>query len=132
MLEELLQSILPELRQMAKAQTVIGDPIQAGESTVIPVSKVSVGFVAGGGKDAKDGGSGSGSGGGASIEPIAFIVITNGKVQLVPVTSKDTTVGKVIDLVPDILDRVGLKEKKQESQADEPNTDEDGEDSETE
>lgn len=132
MLEELLQSILPELRQMAKAQTVIGDPIQAGESTVIPVSKVSVGFVAGGGKDAKEGGSGSGSGGGASIEPIAFIVITDGKVHLVPVTSKDTTIGKVIDLVPDILDRVGLKEKKKGSQSDTPESDRKEQDSETE
>lgn len=115
MLDEILKSLLPELREIARAQTVIGDPIQAGESTVIPVSKVSVGFGAGGSKDDKPGG--MGTGGGAMIEPIAFIVITDGKVQLVPVTSKDTTIGKVIDMVPDILDRVGLKEKKGKKQA---------------
>lgn len=112
MLDELLKSVLPELRQMAKAQTVIGDPIQAGDSTVIPVSKVSVGFGGGGGKQSdKEGG--SGAGGGAMIEPIAFIVVTGGKVQLLPLTAKDTTIGKVIDLVPDILNRLGLKVEKE-------------------
>ncbi len=125
MLEELLQSVLPELRQIAKAQTVIGDPIQAGDSTVVPVSKVSVGFGAGEGRDPKQGG--GGTGGGAMIEPIAFIVITEGKVQLVPVTSKDTTVGKVIDLVPEILDRVGLKEKAEKNQETDESKDTDGE-----
>ncbi|MCF7803496.1 MAG: sporulation protein [Candidatus Marinimicrobia bacterium] len=109
MIEELIKSVLPELRQIAKGQTVVGEPIQAGDSTVIPVSKVSVGFGAGGGGSEKDNGQGSGTGGGASIEPVAFIVITDGKVQLVPLTSKDTTIGKVIDMVPEILDRVGLK-----------------------
>ena len=114
MIEELIKTVLPELRQIAKAQTVVGDPIQAGGSTVVPVSKVSVGFGAGGGSgddEAKGKGRGSGTGGGASIEPVAFIVITDGKVQLVPLTSKDTTIGKVIDLVPEILDRVGFKDK---------------------
>jgi len=123
MIEQLLKSVLPELRQMAKAQTVVGEPIQAGDSTVIPVSKVSVGFAAGGGKNEKQGM--DGSGGGAMIEPIAFIVITGGKVQLVPVTSKDTVVGKVIDMVPDILDRVGLREQKEDSDStDEENNEE--------
>jgi len=115
MIEELLKSVLPELRQMAKAQTVVGDPITAGDSTVIPISKVSVGFGGGGGKQGESEG-GSGAGGGAMIEPIAFIVVTDGKVQLLPLTSKDTTIGKVIDLVPDILNRVGLKDKKKKAQ----------------
>ncbi len=113
MIDELLKSVLPELRQIAKAQTVIGDPIQAGDSTVVPVSKVSVGFGAGGGaKEEKE--SGSGAGGGAMIEPIAFIVVTDGKVQLLPLTSRHTTIGKVIDLVPDILNRVGFKSEKED------------------
>lgn len=115
MIEELLKSVLPELRQMAKAQTVVGDPITAGDSTVIPISKVSVGFGGAGGKQGGNEG-GTGAGGGAMIEPIAFIVVTDGKVQLLPLTSKDTTIGKVIDLVPDILNRVGLKDKKKKSQ----------------
>ena len=117
MLEELLKTVLPELRQIAKGQTVVGDPITAGESTVIPISKVSVGFGAGGGGDEKSG-RGSGTGGGASIEPIALIVITDGKVQLVPVRAKDTTVGKIIDMVPEILDRVGLKDKMKSGEPD--------------
>lgn len=110
MIDELLKSVLPELRQIAKGQTVVGDPIQAGESTVIPISKVSVGFGAGGGGDEKSG-KGSGTGGGASIDPIALIVVTDGKVQFISVREKDTTIGKIIDMVPEILDRVGLKDK---------------------
>ncbi len=110
MFEDLLKTVLPELRQIAKGQTVVGDPIQAGESTVIPISKVSVGFGAGGGGGEEKSQQGGGTGGGAMIEPIALIVITDGRVQLVPVTAKDTTVGKIIDLVPEILDRVGLKD----------------------
>ncbi|MBD3276322.1 MAG: sporulation protein [Candidatus Marinimicrobia bacterium] len=129
MIEDLLKSVLPELRQMAKAQTVVGDPITAGESTVIPISKVSVGFGGGGGKQGENEG-GTGAGGGAMIEPIAFIVVTDGKVQLLPLTSKDTTIGKVIDLVPDILNRVGLKDKKKKSQKSK-DVDEDTEDSKT-
>jgi sporulation protein YtfJ len=129
MIEDLLKSVLPELRQMAKAQTVVGDPISAGDSTVIPISKVSVGFGGGGGKQGENEG-GTGAGGGAMIEPIAFIVVTDGKVQLLPLTSKDTTIGKVIDLVPDILNRVGLKDKKKKSQKSK-DVDENTEDSET-
>jgi len=128
MIEELLQAVLPELRQMAKAQTVVGEPIQAGESTVVPVSKVSVGFGAGGGEGESSKGKGSGTGGGAMIEPVAFIVITEGKVKLVPLTAKDTTIGKVIDLVPEILDRVGKKtpetEEADEEESEEQQTEE--------
>jgi len=123
MFEDLLKTVLPELRQIAKGQTVVGDPIQAGASTVIPISKVSVGFGAGGGGEEKTG-RGQGTGGGAMIEPIAMIVITDGRVQLVPVTAKDTTVGKIIDLVPEILDRVGLKDKIRSEKSDEDESEE--------
>ncbi len=116
MIDELLKAVLPELRQMAKAQTVVGDPVQAGDSTVIPVSKVSVGFGAGGGEGEDPKGKGSGTGGGAMIEPVAFIVITEGKVKVVPLTAKDTTIGKVIDLVPEIMDRVGKKERAEQGE----------------
>lgn len=125
MIEELLKEVLPELRQMAKAQTVVGEPIQAGESTVIPVSKVSVGFGAGGGEGDGQKNKGSGTGGGAMIDPVAFIVITAGKVKLVPLTAKDTTIGKVIDLVPEILDRVGRKKEEEEEEPEETPDEED-------
>jgi len=88
----MIKNLLAELREMIKTETVVGEPIEAGDSVVIPVSKVSVGFGGGGGGSKADekaaGGEGSGIGGGASIEPVAFIVITEGKAQLLTLALK--------------------------------------------
>ena len=70
-IEKLAETLLEKLRFITKAETVIGDPIQAGESTVIPVSRVSVGFGFGGHQNKGDT---SASGGGASVDPVAFLV----------------------------------------------------------
>ncbi|MCC7429406.1 sporulation protein [bacterium] len=118
-LEDLVKTVMSELKSMVKTETVVGQPVKAGETVIIPVSKVTVGFGAGGG-DGKDGatnnsGSGSGTGGGASIEPIAFIVVNpQGKAQLLPVTQKEITIGKIIDSIPDILAKFGFGEKNTE------------------
>ncbi|OQX60129.1 sporulation protein [candidate division KSB1 bacterium] len=120
----MIKNLLAELREMIKTETVVGEPIEAGDSVVIPVSKVSVGFGGGGGGSKADektaGGEGSGIGGGASIEPVAFIVITEGKAQLLTLAPKrEFGLGKVIDLIPEILNKVkDLKSKpvKEETQ----------------
>ncbi len=110
-LQTILKDVLAELRQMVKTETVVGKPIQAGDSVVVPVSKVSVGFGGGGGeraeKNQKGANGGTGLGGGATIEPVAFIVITNGKAQLLSLTRQETfNWGKVVDLIPDLIDQV--------------------------
>lgn len=114
---DMVKSLLEELKQIVRTETVIGQPIQAGDSTVIPVSKVMFGFGGGGGtspKEKKESGSGTGIGGGASIEPLAFIVITDGKAQLLSVKEKGgITPGKVVDLLPEIIEQFkGFKSKK--------------------
>lgn len=108
--DEMIRNLLQELQQIVRTQTVVGEAMQAGNSTVIPVSKVMFGFGGGGGnvpgKKQETGGA-SGVGGGASIEPVAFIVITNGKAQLLSLKEKGgLTPGKVIDLIPEILEHV--------------------------
>lgn len=114
-IHNLIKTLLGELKELVKTESVVGEPIQAGETTVIPVSKVSFGFGGGGGntpskKDTPA--EGSGIGGGASIEPVAFIVIHDGKAQLINLRSKDGLGGKVMDLIPDLLDKVkGFREK---------------------
>lgn len=117
-INEMIKKLLAELGQMVKTESVIGEPIQAGDTTVIPVSRISFGFGGGGGTTPSkktEAGEGSGFGGGAQIEPVAFIVIHDGKAQLLNVEDKDGfSVGKVVDLIPEIIDKVkGMRNKKE-------------------
>lgn len=112
--DDLIKTVMTELKAICRTETVVGQPVKAGETVIIPVSKVSVGFGSGGG-DGKEGesgnsGSGSGTGGGASIDPVAFIVVTpEGKAQLLPLTQKEVTISKIIDLIPDVLSKFGFE-----------------------
>ena len=75
---DILKGVVSELKEMARSESIIGDPITVGDKTVIPIVKINVGFGAGGGQgedDKKRAGFGGGGGGGASIEPAAFIII---------------------------------------------------------
>ena len=109
-LEEVLRTVLDEFRTIASADTIIGKAIQAGNSTIIPVSKVSIGFAGGGSSNTnKDKGSGTGTGGGASIEPVAFIVITDGKVSIQRIKAGDTGLGELLEKVPGLISRIWKK-----------------------
>ncbi len=100
-IEQFADILLEKLRFISQAETVIGKPIQAGEhTTIIPVSRVSLGFGLGGhsGK-----GEITGSGGGASVEPVAFLVISGDDVRVVPVTRDNSMLSKIVDIVPDVV-----------------------------
>ncbi len=100
-IEQFADILLEKLRFISQAETVIGKPIQAGEhTTIIPVSRVSLGFGLGGhsGK-----GEITGSGGGASVEPVAFLVLSGDDVRIVPVTRDNSMLSKIVDLVPDVM-----------------------------
>jgi uncharacterized spore protein YtfJ len=92
--------ILEKLRSIAQTDTVIGKPILLDQVTLIPVSKVSVGFGLGSNTGKSEM---AGSGGGLSVEPIAFIVVSDGKAQLMSLTRERDVFGKAIDLVPEVL-----------------------------
>ncbi len=92
--------ILEKLRSIAQTDTVIGKPIVLDQVTLIPVSKVSVGFGLGSNTGKSEM---AGSGGGLSVEPIAFIVVSDGKAQLMSLTRERDVFGKAIDLVPEVL-----------------------------
>ena len=115
-IETLVKTVLSELREITKTKTVVGDPLQLGETTIVPVSRISLGFAVGGGsKDSKNG-QGEGTGGGATIEPVAFFVVRGEKVDLITIKKEDVGLGKVIDLVPQIIEKVkNIKEKKTKS-----------------
>ena len=115
--ETLIERVLGELHRIVQTETVIGTPVQAGELTLIPVSKISFGFGAGGGQEGKGQ---SGTGGGASVEPIAFLIVdASGKVQIMTLADKEVGWGQIAALVPEAVEKmrkfVGKKDSKEET-----------------
>lgn len=110
---DILKGVVGELREIAKSETVIGQPVSVGDKTVIPVVKVSVGFGAGGGQgehQTSGAGFGGGGGGGARIEPVAFILLDDSGASLLPV-SKGKWEG-LIDAIPGFAQKVSkMKEQ---------------------
>ncbi len=112
-LPNMLDSTIAKIREMVDVNSVIGEPITADGVTIIPVSKVSVGF-AGGGSDfttknsaGKDTPFGGGAGAGVNVVPIAFLIIKDGNVRMLPVaTPANTTADRIVEMVPDTLDKV--------------------------
>lgn len=118
---DLIKNVMGEIENVMQTRTVVGDPISAGEFTVIPVSKVSFGFGAGGGgKELKSkGGSGEGVGGGWSIEPVAFIVVGKEGARLYSIKHEESLAGRLIDLAPKVAEKVkDFMEKREEPVSD--------------
>ena len=122
---ELMENTLSKIREMVDVNTIVGSPITTVDGiTLIPVSKVSFGFAAGGSdfqtKGAKEGqpdSFGGGSGAGVKIEPVSFLVIRDGSVRMIGANAESqTSVEKFIDAVPEIIDKVKevLPKKKDE------------------
>ena len=111
---QLMHTTLESVQAMADANTIVGEPIRADGVTLIPVSRLSLG-VAGGGTEFStkkqqmggDNAFGGGSGASAKLEPVSFLVIRDGQVKLLPVAPPPaTTVDRVIDTVPEVVDKV--------------------------
>ncbi len=100
--------------------TIVGEPITTPDGiTLVPVSKVTFGF-ASGGSDLplkEKGGFGGGNGAGIKIEPVSFIVIRGDSVRMLNVAPPaSTTVDRLVELIPEVIDRVDdyLKKRKAE------------------
>jgi len=128
-INDLLSTTMEKIRTMVDANTIIGQPIQAEGVTLIPVSKLSFGFASGGSdfttknqKPATPNTFGGGTGAGAKLEPLAFLVVKGDSVRLLSVAPPPaTTVDRVIDMVPEVVDKVtGFIEKQQEKKAADP------------
>jgi len=100
------------MREMIDANTIVGEPIVTADgTTLIPVSKVNFGFVGGGSDFSKKqdhkNGFGGGTGAGVNITPVAFVIAKGDKVDLIYVTPTPlTTVDRIIETVPDVIDKV--------------------------
>lgn len=117
-LTDVIQAALEKIQYLAKTDVVIGQPIVAGEITIIPVSRVSVGFAAAsGGKEASYG-SGEGTGGGITVTPVAFISVNKDKVQVHSLTDMDPIVSKIVNMTPDVVNWFSKLIKKGEGKED--------------
>ena len=113
-LPNMLENTIAKMREMVDVNSVIGDPITTADGvTIIPISKVTVGF-AGGGSDyvsknanKQDNPFGGGVGGGMKVTPIAFLIVKDGAVRMLPVAlPANTTTERIVELVPDMLDKL--------------------------
>ena len=111
-LPNMLDSTIQKIKEMVDVNSVIGEPISTPDGvTIIPVSKVSVGF-GGGGSDFvnKNGGEnpfGGGAGGGVKVTPICFLIVKDGNVRMMPVAQPaNTTADRIVEMVPDTIDKL--------------------------
>ena len=110
-LPNMLENTIAKIKEMIDVNSVIGNPITTPDGvTVIPVSKVSVGF-GGGGSDfaskTSENPFGGGVGGGVKVTPVCFLVIKDGNVRMLSVpTPANTTTERIVEMLPDTLDKI--------------------------
>jgi len=125
----LMQTAMENIKDMVDVNTIVGEPVQTPDGSVImPISKVGFGFAAGGseftGMDESSGSGqhrsngqdahnasvslpfGGGSGGGVSITPIAFLVVGSQGVKVVPLDSQTHLLERLIDAAPEWVDKL--------------------------
>lgn len=118
----LMDTTMEKIKEMIDVNTIIGEPITSPDGTlIIPVSKVSYGFAAGGSdlptkKENKDC-FGGGSGAGVTIQPVAFLTVYQGAVRLVSVDREEGTADKLVSMIPDVLKKVKGVFKKDKSES---------------
>ena len=107
---DLMDASMSKIREMVDSNTIIGEPIQTPDGvTLIPVSRLSFCFGCGGGDYGKQTPAmfGGASTAGVKVEPVAFLVVKDGVTRVMPVALPAVgTVDRVIDLVPQVMDRV--------------------------
>ncbi len=123
---ELMTDTIQKLQDMMMVNTIVGDPIVAGDVTLIPVSRMSMGFGTGGSelptKQAKEGSApfGGGGGGGVNLSPVGFLVVRGTDVKFVPVAiPAGSTIDRIIEMVPDLMEKATdfLDKKKAEKES---------------
>lgn len=129
-INDLMATTMSKIREMVDVNTIVGQAIDVGDVTIIPVSRVSFGFGSGGSDlPAKNlpadraNPFGGGSGAGVSIVPIGFLIIKGDSVRMIPVAQPaSSTADRVIDMIPDVVDKISAmipKKDKQEEPAEE-------------
>ncbi len=126
-IQGLMYTAMQSIRDMIDVNTIVGDPVETPDGTVIiPISKVGLGFGVGGSDHSahktpvdKQAMFGGGAGGGVSITPVAFMVVGKGQIRLMPVNPNTTIYDRILDMVPTAIDKLvemkdSIKAKKEE------------------
>ena len=123
-IQGMMATAMQSIKEMVDVNTIVGTPVETKDGTVIiPISKVSFGFAAGGSdipakKDYKDEKSfGGGSGAGVSIQPVAFMVVAENQIKLLPVNTSENPLDKIVDYIPDAVEKITnlIKTKKKDN-----------------
>jgi len=121
-IQGLMKTAMENIKEMVDVNTIVGDPVETPDGSVImPISKVGFGFAAGGSEFGAEENSlnrndavnakvslpfGGGSGGGVSITPIAFLVVSKQGVKIVPLDNQTHLLERLIDSAPTVVDRI--------------------------
>ena len=133
---ELLEVLAKQVRELAKTETVVGDPIVVGDTTIVPISRVMVGFGSGSGSgDVNEAGKGeevgaAGGGGGVRIEPAAIIVKRGDDVSVMAAPGKRGALAEMFEQVPGLIEKVVSAKQAKGEDAEKKGKQEKGEDSE--
>lgn len=114
-----MSTTLSRLRDMIDVNTVIGEAVETkGGTVIIPISRVSVGFVTGGGEyngngEQKDQGDGQlpfagGTGAGVTVQPVGFLVVEGPSVRVVPVDDR-ALLDRLLDVAPQLIDKIAAQ-----------------------
>ena len=122
-IDTMMQTTMEQIRSMVDVNTVIGTPVTGAKgSTIIPISKVSFGFVAGGGEYAAEEARGrsvpnenypfaGGSGAGVSVQPVGFLVVGEDCVKVLPAQS-NSAVERLVEMLPQMMEEFSPKGEK--------------------
>ena len=106
----ILATTIEKVRQLVDVSTIVGEPIKLSEEiTVIPVSKVTYGFASGGADFPSKSNQelfGGGGGAGITINPVAFLILRDGEVTLKHITANDNAAERIVNMIPDVIDKV--------------------------
>ncbi len=111
-IQGLMQTAMTNIREMVDVNTIIGDAVTTPDGTVIiPISKVTFGFVAGGGKgecEVKEtkNGFGGGSGGGVIVRPVGFLVCSSSQGIRFMGVDNQNVYDKLLDLMPQAMEKI--------------------------
>lgn len=125
-IDNMMQTTMESIRGMVDVNTVVGAPVmdQKG-TTIIPISKVSFGFVAGGGEYAVEDGKqkpvptdifpfAGGTGAGVSVQPVGFLVVTENQVKVLPAQTTGA-MERMVELLPQLIEELNAKDEKKKN-----------------
>lgn len=126
---DLMGTTIEKLQEMVSSNTVVGEPIRTDDVTLIPISKISMGFGTGGSdfstknqRPERANSFGGGGGGGVNVTPVGFLVVKGDSVKFLPVAlPAGNSVDRMVEMVPELIDKVTsfIEKNKEEEKAEE-------------